>query len=157
MSFTISSTSTSTSTRTTTGTDSDPDSDAWIWAFVFGDRWISATGLGGSGAVRLYPDSVGWPVVETVGQGVGSSTRLPEEPVFASRSADIADGVVYILATIPSNDGTVVDRYDLSSGQYIGSWEPPVDAYSLSVDRGVVYFLVVPDPYPGVLAAKPKF
>jgi hypothetical protein len=67
----------------------------------------------------------------------------------------LAGDTVHILALEPGTSARFLDLYDFETGAYLESWAVPTRASSFAVDGSVVYF-AVQEPFPGVLAVRPR-
>jgi len=108
----------------------------------------------GFDAFRLFVEPMTPPPVEVRVDGRRTSVRLTEQRTAALDGA-VVDGEIWVLFDGASEDaGRLIDRYELETGEYVGSWRLPFRADRFAADDERLYALARRTGYPVAVALR---
>ena len=125
----------------------------WVFGFSFGDGWFAFDDVSPRGFAGRYLEHTEFPELETTGQG---ATQMVEYNACSACSIAVSDSLLFVhFGGYGNTPRAVVDRFRIADGEYRGSYQLPLRATVVEVDRDRVYALAE-DPYPVLLALRPR-
>jgi hypothetical protein len=133
-----------------------PDGRSWVYGFMLGDGWFPFDGARPERYIGRYVDHRSFPRVEERAVSGGTVRRLAGYSPCTGCDVFLADSSLYVLAGgSNASRRAVIDRFRWRDGGYAESMRIPVAARKMAV-VGDVFYLVVNEPYPAVLALRPR-
>lgn len=132
------------------------DGRSWVYGFMLGDGWFPFRGTQPERYIGRYVDHRAFPEVQETRVKGGTVRRLAGYAPCTGCDVFLADSSVYVLAGgSNATRRAVIDRFRWSDGGYSESLRIPAAARKMAV-VGDVFYLVVNEPYPALLALRPR-
>jgi hypothetical protein len=128
----------------------------WAFGFALGDGWFGFSGTRPAGGRRRYIEPADFPTVVEKREGGTVTTQLASYTPCSACSMAMDGTDLYVLfGGRTENRHAVLDRYDLRSGSYRESLLLPVKTSEAALAGGIV-FILVDEPFPALLALRPR-
>lgn len=133
------------------------DAGRWVFGFSIGNGWFAFDHTRMSGEPRSYVEHTEFPEVEAKQQGPAVSIKLTEYNACSACSMSLTGTTLNVHFGGYTGEGVkrYVDRFDVRSGQYLGSYLLPVTAQVVEAEGDRLYILAE-EPYPILLALRPR-
>lgn len=127
--------------------------ETWTFAFTMGPAWLRYDNTRFE-AIEPYIETLRFPEVISSRDGEFVTTKLADYHPCSACSITAVDGELQVLfGGHTGNRKALIDRYDLRSGDYLGSLLLPGPAYAIAGD-GDMLFLLSADPIPRLVALR---
>jgi hypothetical protein len=124
----------------------------WVFGFSLGDGWFSFDG-NVPRRTRKYAESTAFPKIE---QSRDGGSRMAEYSACSACSISMSGATLYVhFGGYTKDRMAAVDRYNVNTGAYLGSFRLPFSATAISV-TGNNFYALVEEPYPMLLALRPR-
>jgi hypothetical protein len=134
-------------------------SEAGRWAFGFsiGNGWFGFDRTRPDGEPQPYVEHTEFPEVEVKQSGPAVSTKLTQYNACSACSMSLSGTTLNVHFGGYTGDGVkrYVDRFDVRSGKYLGTYLLPVTAQVVEAAGDRLYVLAE-EPYPILLALRPR-
>jgi len=129
----------------------------WVFGFSIGDGWFAYDRARPSGEPRAYVEHTEFPEVAKEQAPQGASTKLTEYNACSACSMSMDGNTlnVHFGGYTGAPGKRYLDRFNVRSGKYLGSYVLPASAQVVEVEGDRVYVLAE-DPYPILLALRPR-
>lgn len=127
----------------------------WVFGFSIGNGWFGFQDARARTESGRYVEHTAFPRVVTSNGPHGSMKQLAEYNPCSACSLSLSDSILYVhFGGYTDARKKVLDRYRLTDGEYLGSWELPAEAMVVEVVRNTV-FTLAEEPYPTITALRP--
>ncbi|HET7230858.1 MAG TPA: PQQ-binding-like beta-propeller repeat protein [Longimicrobium sp.] len=128
----------------------------WVYGFSVGDGWYAFNGDRPAHFVGRYAEHTDFPKMETTTEGDRSITHMEEYNACSGCSLSISGKTLVVhFGGYGNAPKRTLDRFDVSTGKYVDSYQLPIEAKAVEATGDHVYVLAE-DPYPVLMALRPR-
>lgn len=127
----------------------------WVYGFKMGNGWFSFAGVDSIG-VFPYVEHTPFPLVSRDESGGVRRTQILENVCSACSLALRADTLVVHFGGATEGQFSLLDRYALSTGHYLGTRRLPIRASNVAIGHDVVFALDIESLFPRLVALRPS-